>query len=84
VQLNSVGERLIVTFTAASPEVEAALREGAEELVEAIVNRSERWTTVEVRLESDDGEDDDRRPTDQDRKQRREKAPEEEHQEQEP
>jgi len=60
VQLVTQGDKLIITFHAASPEVAAALREGADDLVEAIVAKGHRWSSVEVRQvrENAEGQDD--------------------------
>lgn len=55
VQLVSSGQKLVITFQAGSPEVEAALKEGAEKLAEAIIARGGRWADVEVRLERGSG-----------------------------
>ncbi|MFH1844469.1 MAG: flagellar hook-length control protein FliK [bacterium] len=71
VQLQTQGDKLIITFHAASPEVAAALRERAEDLVEAIVSKGNRWTSVEIRQarEAKDGQynqDNQDDPNDQD------------------
>jgi len=62
VELRVQNGRLTVVFAAESSDVERALHDGADELVEALLQRGGRWSEVEVRSqrEADDG-----RPRDQ-------------------
>jgi flagellar hook-length control protein FliK len=55
VELRAVNDRLTVTLRAATPEAEQALRSGARELTDSIIERSGRFQHVEVRVESRDG-----------------------------
>lgn len=55
VDLRAVNDRLTVTLRAGTPEAEQALRSGARELTDSIIERSGRFQHVEVRVESRDG-----------------------------
>jgi flagellar hook-length control protein FliK len=54
IQFQQNGNQLTVTFLASSPEAEAALREGADELAEVILSRGRQWSDVQVRLEKNE------------------------------
>jgi len=51
VALERVGDRLIVTFRAAQPEVERVLRDGAGDLQQALAARGGRWQQIDIRFE---------------------------------
>jgi flagellar hook-length control protein FliK len=52
IQLQANGARLEILVQAQTPEAERALKEGVQELMEAIVGRGEgRWQQVDVRFE---------------------------------
>lgn len=55
VDLRAVNDRLTITLRAGTPEAEQALRSGARELTDSIIERSGRFQHVEVRVESRDG-----------------------------
>lgn len=57
VQLQVQDNRLQIVFRAESAEAEQALRESADELVQAVLHRGEgRWHTVDVRVDRPDGQ----------------------------
>jgi len=51
IRLETSGKDLTVIFNVASAEAEKALQEGRQELIDAIVGRTGRWESVEVKLE---------------------------------
>jgi flagellar hook-length control protein FliK len=55
VDFSSTGDRLTVVMRASTPEAELALRAGAKELTDGILERAARYQHVEVRVELRDG-----------------------------
>jgi flagellar hook-length control protein FliK len=51
VQLQAENKQLVITLKAETAEAETALRARSHELVEGIIQRSDRWSDVQVRLE---------------------------------
>jgi flagellar hook-length control protein FliK len=62
------GEQLAVTFRADSPQTEQALREGADDLVTALLGRGGGWREVTVRIADDAPGDDREAPSDEGRR----------------